>query len=111
MTFKEYLDNAKARGLDVTTIETTITNNMEKEGFTKEQINSMSMEKVWSLWLDVVSNDFNLIFSDIYQKLEQNPQGVANIEKVKDITKTLEKEVEKLEDKLNKREKEQSNEN
>ena len=113
MTFKEFLEKGRTKGLNVNDIETVITNSMKREGFTKEQINCMKMDKVFNLWLEAMSNENTILFSNIYQNLENNPNAfknnpyaVSSLNKLRELTSSLEKEANRIEHELAKREKE-----
>ena len=61
MTFQEFLQKAREKGTDfraINDIESFILGNMQQEGFTKEQVYSMHMERLMGLWTDAVSNIF-----------------------------------------------------
>lgn len=109
MTFQEFLQKAKEKGTDfgvISDIESFIISNMQQEGFTKEQVYSMPMSRLWGLWIDAVSNNFEKMFSQIGVALEENPNLARNFEPLfKNITNNLEKWADELEDELNKREK------
>jgi hypothetical protein len=108
MTFREIMQSAKDKGCNISDIETTIVDMMLKEGFTKEQIYSMSANRVYSLWLSSYFNEFEKIFSQIGKKLEENPQSAINAEPIlKKMIDNIEKGLNELEHELNEREQKQ----
>ena len=109
MTFQEYLRKAKEKGIDfkaISNIESFIITSMQQEGFTKEQVYSMPMNRLWNLWLDAVSNNLEKDFSRIGNVLEKNPNLAISFEPMfRNMTNNLEKWAAELEDELNKKEK------
>jgi hypothetical protein len=109
MTFQEFLQKAREKGTDfraINDIESFILDNMQQEGFTKEQTYSMPMNRLWGLWIDAVSNSFEKEFSRIGNALEKNPNLAISFEPMfRSMTNNLEKWADELEDELNKKEK------
>jgi hypothetical protein len=97
MTFKEFLAISRARRNNVNSIETEIINMMLREGFTKEQVYTMRMKKLFPLWLDTVSNEFTNIFSKMAKRLEQNPNLSLRVEPfIKEILNDVNKRANEL---------------
>jgi hypothetical protein len=109
MTFQEFLQKAREKGTDfraIADIESFILGNMQQEGFTREQVNSMNMNRLWSLWIAAVSNVFEKDISRIGNALEKNPNLANRFEPIlRNLNNNLEKLADELEDELNKKEK------
>jgi len=76
---------------------------LKEEGFTEEQLNEITWEQVWKLYLDSVGELLSRELSPVYNALEKNPQLATLLSPlIKDLRKALEdlgKSAEEMEEK------------
>jgi hypothetical protein len=76
---------------------------LKKEGFSEEQLNVMSSEKVWKLCLDSLKKTMSNEISELARAFERNPQVASKFDPMiermnresKDLVDSLEKEFDK----------------
>jgi len=87
-------------------IETFILQKMKEEGFTKNQIYSMPMKRLWHLFVDSTSNTVTTIVSDMALLIEKNPAMIQKASPIiEELTRKLEKMCGEMEEKLERKEK------
>jgi ribosome-interacting GTPase 1 len=80
---------------------------LKEEGFSEEQLNAMSFEKVWKLYIDSLSETMSSEISEIARAFERNPQLASTFNPlIKRMNRQLEDLVDSLEKELDKKEKE-----
>ena len=82
---------------------------LKKEGFSEEQLNEMTLERVWELFIDSSAADMSSQFSELYRglthALEANPKFASLLSPLlKKMKHELEKEIEFLEKKAREKE-------
>jgi len=79
---------------------------LKKEGFSEEQLNGMSSEKVWKLYIDSLSETMSSEISELARAFERDPQLASMFNPlIKRMNRQLEDLVDSLEKKLDKKEK------
>ncbi len=74
MTFGEFVEAEKAVNNPlVIDVEKDVLAKMRKEGFTDAEIYGTTMPKLWNLYLDVVGNYLEEVFSEIAPVIKENP--------------------------------------
>ncbi len=107
-SFQDFLKKIKDRDKQkANNIETFILQKMKEEGFTKNQIYSMPMKRLWHLFVDSTSNTVTTIVSDMALLIEKNPAMIQKASPIiEELTRKLEKMCEEMEEKLERKEKE-----
>ena len=74
---------------------------LKEEGFSEEQLNAMSSEKVWKLYIDSLSETMSSEISEIARAFERNPQLALTFNPlIKRMNRQLEDLVDSLENEL-----------
>ena len=74
---------------------------LKEEGFSEEQLNAMSSEKVWKLYIDSLSETMSSEISEIARAFERNPQLASTFNPlIKRMNRQLEDLVDSLENEL-----------
>ena len=74
---------------------------LKEEGFSEEQLNAMSSEKVWKLYIDSLSETMSREISEIARAFERNPQLASTFNPlIKRMNRQLEDLVDSLEKEL-----------
>jgi ribosome-interacting GTPase 1 len=85
---------------------------LKEEGFSEEQLNAMSFEKVWKLYIDSLSETMSSEISEIARAFERNPQLASTFNplirrmnrQLEDLVDSLEKELDEKKEKKEKKE-------
>src|SRR4030042_1035777 len=85
----------------------SIVSTLKAEGFDEEQLNAMSSEKVWKLYIDSLSETMSDEISQIARAFERNPQLASKLSpwlkkmnrQLEDLVDSLEKEIDEKKDK------------
>lgn len=80
---------------------------LKEEGFSEEQLNAMSSEKVWKLYIDSLSETMSSEISEIARAFERNPQLALTFNplikrmnrQLQDLVDSLEKELDEKKEK------------
>jgi len=80
---------------------------LKEEGFSEEQLNAMSFEKVWKLYIDSLSETMSSEISEIARAFERNPQLASTFNplikrmnrQLEDLVDSLEKELDEKKEK------------
>jgi len=80
---------------------------LKEEGFSEEQLNAMSSEKVWKLYIDSLSETMSSEISEIARAFERNPQLASTFNplikrmnrQLEDLVDSLEKELDEKKEK------------
>lgn len=80
---------------------------LKEEGFSEEQLNAMSSEKVWKLYIDSLSETMSSEISEIARAFERNPQLASAFNplikrmnrQLEDLVDSLEKELDEKKEK------------
>ena len=80
---------------------------LKEEGFSEEQLNAMSSEKVWKLYIDSLSETMSSEISEIARAFERNPQLALTFNplikrmnrQLEDLVDSLEKELDEKKEK------------
>lgn len=80
---------------------------LKEEGFSEEQLNAMSSEKVWKLYIDSLSETMSSEISEIARAFERNPQLASTFNplikrmnrQLQDLVDSLEKELDEKKEK------------
>jgi len=79
---------------------------LKEEGFSEEQLNTMTFERVWKLYLDSFGKATSDIIAEMVRAFERNPQLASMINpKIKEINRQLENFTNSLEEELDKEKK------
>lgn len=79
---------------------------LKEEGFSEEQLNAMSSEKVWKLYIDSLSETMSSEISEIARAFERNPQLASTFNPlIKRMNRQLEDLVDSLEKELDEKKK------
>jgi hypothetical protein len=79
ITFREFVEAEKtANNPLVNGVEKDVLAKMRREGFTKAEIYDMTMPRLWSLYLEVVGNYMEEVFSEITPVIRENPDILNN---------------------------------
>jgi ribosome-interacting GTPase 1 len=79
---------------------------LKEEGFSEEQLNAMSSEKVWKLYIDSLSETMSSEISEMARAFERNPQLASTFNPlIKRMNRQLEDLADSLEKELDKKEK------
>jgi hypothetical protein len=82
----------------------SIVSTLKEEGFNEEQLNAMSSEKVWKLYIDSLSETMSSEISEMARAFERNPQLASRINPtIKEINRQLEDLVNSLEKELDRK--------
>ncbi|HLN89611.1 MAG TPA: hypothetical protein VK253_06050, partial [Candidatus Binatia bacterium] len=97
MTFREFVETEKATNNPlVNGVEKDVLEKMRQEGFTEAEIYGMTMPRLWNLYLEVVGNYLDQVFSDIVPVIKENPDLINN-PTFKKVQKQLSELLKKLE--------------
>lgn len=97
MTFREFVEAEKtANNPLVNGVERDVLAKMRQEGFTDTEIYDMTMPRLWNLYLDVVGNYLDEVFSEIAPVIKANPDLINNPE-FKKVQEQLNELLKKLE--------------
>ncbi|MCK4481688.1 hypothetical protein KAU55_00565 [Candidatus Bathyarchaeota archaeon] len=97
MTFKEFMEETEKQGEDraAAEIKRELLTVLKKEGFSEEQVNEMKMDRVWKNYLKALGDEFEDMISSLAKSLETgkiHPKALQLFnEKIREITKQLEK--------------------
>jgi hypothetical protein len=80
---------------------------LKEEGFSEEQLNAMSSEKVWKIYIDSLSETMSSEISEIARAFERNPQLALTFNplikrmnrQLEDLVDSLEKELDEKKEK------------
>jgi len=79
----------------------SIVSTLKAEGFDEEQLNAMSSEKVWKLYIDSLTETMSSEISEIARAFERNPQLASTFSPwIKKMNRQLEDLVDSLEKEL-----------
>ncbi len=97
MTFRQFVEAEKtANNPLVNGVEKDVLEKMRQEGFTDVEIYDMTMPRLWNLYLDIVGNYLDEVFSEIAPVIKANPDLINNPafkkvqEQLNDLLKKLE---------------------
>jgi hypothetical protein len=102
MTVRELLEEAKNKDMYemINDPNFGLLQVLHKEGFSKEQVNEMKMEKAWKLYFDSIAVFMERMITQVYKGLERSPEKAVIIEPhLKKMIAQFEKWVKELEEK------------
>ena len=97
MTFREFVEAEKATNNPlVDGVEKDVLAKMRQEGFSDAEIYGMTMPRLWNLYLHVIGNYLDEVFSEIIPVIKENPDLINN-PAFKKVQKQLSEALKKLE--------------